>query len=74
MRASSPTRRSTAPSSSRWRPIWNPRILRAQVTSKGGTTERALTTMEADGVKAKFIAAVKAAAARARELGDALGK
>ena len=51
-----------------------PALLRAQVTSKGGTTERALTTMEADGVKAKFIAAVKAAAARARELGDALGK
>jgi pyrroline-5-carboxylate reductase len=51
-----------------------PAILRAQVTSKGGTTERALTMMEAEGVKAKFIAAVKAAAARARELGDALGK
>jgi pyrroline-5-carboxylate reductase len=51
-----------------------PAILRAQVTSKGGTTERALTLMEADGVKAKFIAAVKAAASRARELGDASGK
>ena len=46
-----------------------PAILRAQVTSKGGTTERALTMMEADGVKAKFIAAVKAAAVRAQELG-----
>jgi len=51
-----------------------PAILRAQVTSKGGTTERALTTMEADGVKAKFIAAVKAAAVRAHELGDEFGK
>lgn len=51
-----------------------PGILRAQVTSKGGTTERALALMEADGVKAKFIAAVKAAAVRAHELGDALGK
>jgi len=51
-----------------------PGILRAQVTSKGGTTERALTMMEADGVKAKFIAAVKAAAVRAHELGDAPGK
>src|SRR6185295_2483116 len=51
-----------------------PGILRAQVTSKGGTTERALTMMEADGIKAKFIAAVKAAAERSRELGDALGK
>jgi pyrroline-5-carboxylate reductase len=51
-----------------------PGILRAQVTSKGGTTERALSLMEADGVKAKFIDAVKAAAVRAHELGDALGK
>jgi len=51
-----------------------PAILRAQVTSKGGTTERALTMMEAEGVKAKFIAAIKAAAERARELGDALGQ
>ena len=50
-----------------------PRLLRQQVTSKGGTTERALTMMEADGVKAKFIAAVKAAAERARELGIELG-
>jgi pyrroline-5-carboxylate reductase len=45
-------------------------ILRAQVTSKGGTTERALATMEAAHVKAHFIAAVKAAAERARELGE----
>jgi pyrroline-5-carboxylate reductase len=51
-----------------------PGILRAQVTSKGGTTERALTMMEADGVKAKFIAAVKAAAVRAHELGDTPGE
>ena len=52
----------------------DPGILRAQVTSKGGTTERAITLMEVEGVKAKFVAAVKAAAARARELGDELGK
>lgn len=52
----------------------DPGILRAQVTSKGGTTERALTMLEADGVKAKFVAAVKAAAERARELGDELGR
>ena len=52
----------------------DPGILRAQVTSKGGTTERAITLMESEGVKAKFVAAVKAAAARARELGDELGK
>lgn len=50
-----------------------PAILRAQVTSKGGTTERAIAVLEADAVKAKFIAAVKAAAARAKELGDQLG-
>jgi len=50
-----------------------PAILRAQVTSKGGTTERAIGLLEADAVKSRFVAAVKAAAARARELGDALG-
>jgi pyrroline-5-carboxylate reductase len=48
-----------------------PAVLRAQVTSKGGTTERALQTLEHDGVKAKIVAAVKAAAERAKELGDA---
>lgn len=51
-----------------------PATLRAQVTSKGGTTERALAAMEAGAVKAKIVAAVKAAAEKARELGDALGK
>jgi pyrroline-5-carboxylate reductase len=51
-----------------------PATLRAQVTSKGGTTERALSSLEADAVKAKIVAAVKAAAERARELGDAFGK
>ncbi len=48
--------------------------LRAQVTSKGGTTERAVSALEADAVRTKIVAAVKAAALRARELGDALGK
>ncbi len=52
----------------------DPVTLRAQVTSKGGTTERALALLEADAVKAKIVAAIKAAALRARELGDALGK
>jgi pyrroline-5-carboxylate reductase len=51
-----------------------PAALRANVTSKGGTTERALAAMEADAVKAKIVAAVRAASERARELGDALGK
>jgi pyrroline-5-carboxylate reductase len=50
-----------------------PATLRAQVTSKAGTTERALQTLESDAVKAKIIAAVKAATVRAHELGDALG-
>ena len=44
--------------------------LRERVTSKGGTTERALAELDAGAVKRKFIDAVKAAAARARELGE----
>lgn len=51
-----------------------PATLRAQVTSKGGTTERAIEVLEAGGVREHFIAAVKAACERSRELGDALGK
>jgi len=51
-----------------------PATLRAHVTSKGGTTERALASMEAAAVKTSIVAAVKAAAERARELGDAFGK
>ena len=49
-------------------------VLRERVTSKGGTTERALRSMEADGVKAAVVRAVKAAAERSRELGEELGK
>ena len=52
----------------------DPAVLRAQVTSKGGTTERALATMEAAGLKARIKDAVKAAAARSRELGDEFGR
>ena len=48
--------------------------LRIQVTSKGGTTERALNHMESAGVGPAIIEAVKAAAGRSRELGDLLGK
>ncbi len=51
-----------------------PAALRAQVTSKGGTTERALASLEADAVKASIVAAVKAAALRAGELGDDFGR
>jgi pyrroline-5-carboxylate reductase len=50
-----------------------PAALRAQVTSKGGTTHAAIASMEADGVKEEIVRAVLAAQARARELGDAFG-
>ncbi len=49
-------------------------ILRARVTSKNGTTERALLSMDANHVKQHIIAAARAAAARSKELGDELGK
>lgn len=52
----------------------SPATLRAQVTSKGGTTERALEVLEAAGVKEVFIDAVRSACERSRELGDTLGK
>jgi pyrroline-5-carboxylate reductase len=52
----------------------DPATLRAQVTSKGGTTERAIAAMQSAAVKATIVAAVKAAAVRARELGDEFGK
>ena len=52
----------------------DPAQLREQVTSKGGTTERALGVLEAAHVKDHFIAAVEAACERSRELGEALGK
>jgi len=52
----------------------DPATLRAQVTSKGGTTERALEVLEAARVKEHFVEAVQAACKRSRELGEALGK
>ena len=48
--------------------------LRVRVTSKGGTTERALSELERNGVRAAIVSAVHAAAEHSRELGDALGK
>lgn len=51
-----------------------PDVLRQRVTSKGGTTERAVTTLEAAGVKASMMQAVEAACARSRELGDDLAR
>lgn len=46
--------------------------LRARVTSKGGTTERAISSMQSSGIDAAFSRAIDAAAQRSRELGDAL--
>ncbi len=48
--------------------------LRARVTSKGGTTERALLALDQSQVKQKFVAAVRQAAERSRELGYEFGK
>ncbi len=52
----------------------DPATLRARVTSKGGTTERAIGALDAAAVKTAFIRAVHAAAERSAELGDTLGK
>ena len=52
----------------------SPETLRACVTSRGGTTERALTDMQSNNVKQHLIAAIFAAEARSRELGDEFGK
>jgi pyrroline-5-carboxylate reductase len=48
--------------------------LRQRVTSKGGTTHAAISSMEAAGVKEAIVAAMLAAAARGRELGEELGQ
>jgi pyrroline-5-carboxylate reductase len=50
-----------------------PEVLRARVTSKGGTTYAAITSMEDDGIKAKFKLAMRAAHRRAAELGQEFG-
>jgi len=49
-------------------------VLRERVTSKGGTTERALASMREDGVVDAIVKAIHAANARAGELGDLMGK
>jgi len=46
----------------------DPAVLRARVTSKGGTTEAALKVMENEGIAAAFAAALRAAHDRSREL------
>ncbi len=48
-------------------------VLRERVTSKGGTTERALASLQASAVKQHIVDAVLAANARAIELGIQLG-
>ena len=47
----------------------SPQTLRERVTSKGGTTYAALTSLEASSVKAAFVRALHAARDRAEELG-----
>ena len=52
----------------------SPAELRTQVTSPGGTTERALNSLRQDQFEAVLARALHAAAARAIELGELLGK
>ena len=51
----------------------SPSVLRERVTSKGGTTHAALTSLDQSGVKAAFVKALKAAQRRAGELGNEFG-
>lgn len=48
-------------------------VLRQRVTSKGGTTHAAIISMEQAGVRQSIVDAMKAAQARAREMGDEMG-
>ena len=52
----------------------SPEVLRQRVTSKGGTTYAALTSMAEAKVKEAFIQAMLTAQRRASELGDEFGK
>jgi pyrroline-5-carboxylate reductase len=51
-----------------------PESLRAKVTSKGGTTYAAITSMDESGIKDLFAKALFAAHHRAGELGAEFGK
>jgi pyrroline-5-carboxylate reductase len=51
-----------------------PKVLRQRVTSKGGTTDAAISTMEDADLQAEFINALYAARHRAQELGDEFGE
>ncbi len=48
-------------------------VLRARVTSPGGTTERAIGSLEHDGVKSAITRAIQAASQRSKELADEFG-
>ena len=50
-----------------------PEVLRQRVTSKGGTTHAAISSLEDSGVRAAFVRALHAAAQRAQALGDEFG-
>lgn len=49
-------------------------VLRAKVTSKGGTTQQAIESMERDDVKNEIIAAVEASYARSQQMSDEYSK
>lgn len=49
-------------------------MLRERVTSKGGTTYAAITSMEQSGVANAIVSALKSASERSRELGDEFGR
>jgi pyrroline-5-carboxylate reductase len=49
-------------------------VLRARVTSPGGTTERAIKSLENDDVKNGIIRAIRVAYQRSREMGDELSR
>jgi pyrroline-5-carboxylate reductase len=49
-------------------------VLRERVTSKGGTTYAALTSMEGSGVRDAIVRAMKAAAERGKQLGEEFGR
>jgi pyrroline-5-carboxylate reductase len=50
-----------------------PKILRQRVTSKGGTTHAAITSMEDSHIKELFVKALHAAQRRATEMGNEFG-
>jgi pyrroline-5-carboxylate reductase len=50
-----------------------PRVLRQRVTSKGGTTDAAISSMEDEDVQSQLINAIYAARDRAKELGEEFG-